>query len=121
MPAPSLVDFEQLACLTQLCEGGQARQVEELYDLFVRDTCLSVVDLACAVLEGRLSVVAAEGHRLRGAMYAFGARRLAECCAELERAASRASVEEIVGALSELGRTTRATLVEIGDALRPGR
>jgi signal transduction histidine kinase/DNA-binding response OmpR family regulator len=98
-PSGSL-EPEALRNLRQL--GGMNQSfLGELIDLFLKESVERLARLKEAVTSGDAEAIYQIAHTQRGACLNFGARRMAELCAELE-AGSGSKFESVAGNLSEV-------------------
>ncbi len=103
LPAPEgPVDEEILAELFMVMDDGSLDGLVTICDLFLSGVPARLSEIDAALQEGRLDDAAKAAHSLKGTGGAFGARRLGDVAARLERACREMDHPSTPGLLEEL-------------------
>jgi two-component system, sensor histidine kinase and response regulator len=90
--------------LRQLAESGEAGLVEEVLDVFVKDTEERIAAMQAALTAMDREKLRKQGHALKGSSAQVGAMGLAELCRTLEATALTVTPAEIAGVVAEIAR-----------------
>ena len=102
IPREGLVDSNLLHELEKLAPKGEVRSfVGDICILYLKQSSACIMELAKAVKQGDLAVVAACSFRFRGINASVGATFLVELCREMEKSVSR-SDQDMIGVIFEL-------------------
>lgn len=96
------VDEEILAELFIVMDDGPLDGLVTICDLFLTGVPARLSDIEAALREGRLDDAAKAAHSLRGTGGAFGARRLGDVAARLDRACREMDHASTQGLLEDL-------------------
>jgi two-component system, sensor histidine kinase and response regulator len=90
--------------LRQLAESGETGLVEEVLDVFVKDTEERIAAIQAALAAMDREKLRRQGHALKGSSAQVGAMRLADLCRTVEGTAATATPAEIAGVVAEIAR-----------------
>lgn len=90
----AVIDWETILGLRELQEPGKPDIVNELLQMFVNDSSMSLTSCERAVCAGEAAMLAQGAHRLRGGASLIGATRLVDAARALETVAQEGRRDE---------------------------
>jgi PAS domain S-box-containing protein len=111
--ATPAIDPRSIAALRALPDDGGGSLLRSLLVKFIEDAPEAIKALRAAVDQGDPRAAALSAHGLKGSGSNFGARRLAELCGEIERAAKAGQLEPLPNLLADTSAELRRVLTAL--------
>jgi len=111
--SPGPLDGEVLATLRELQEEGEPDILEELFELFLKDTPTRLDAMREAVRQGDSEALRRAAHGQKGSSANLGAGQMEALCAELERKARGGAVKDAPALVTQL----ETEFARVGEAM----
>ncbi len=107
----TILNLETIAMLRQLGGATESSVLQELVDVFMRNTPLQLEHLKAAIKTGDYKTLKEVAHGIKGACMNIGAARMASICIAIEQAAQSQALELVARYLETLNRVYSETTV----------